>query len=88
LVENIYCNWSGGCGMGSLGKDTDISDITYRNIYTWNSNNMMFIKSNGGSGSASNLLFENFIGKRILPEKQLMNEESLTLWLTFLVRPR
>jgi hypothetical protein len=74
--------------MGSLGKDTDISDITYRNIYTWNSNNMMFIKSNGGSGSASNLLFENFIGKRILPEKQLMNEESLTLWLTFLVRPR
>ncbi|KAF7595666.1 hypothetical protein BBP40_005110 [Aspergillus hancockii] len=62
LVENIYCNWSGGCGMGSLGKDTDISDITYRNIYTWNSNNMMFIKSNGGSGSASNLLFENFIG--------------------------
>ncbi|KAE8154496.1 pectin lyase fold/virulence factor [Aspergillus avenaceus] len=62
LVENIYCNWSGGCGMGSLGLDTDISDITYRNIYTWNSNNMMFIKSNGGSGSASNLLFENFIG--------------------------
>ncbi|KAE8376919.1 pectin lyase fold/virulence factor [Aspergillus bertholletiae] len=62
LVENIYCNWSGGCGMGSLGKDTDISDITYRNIYTWNSNNMMFIKSNGGSGSATNLLFENFIG--------------------------
>lgn len=22
LVENIYCNWSGGCGMGSLGTDT------------------------------------------------------------------
>lgn len=21
-VENIYCNWSGGCGMGSLGNDT------------------------------------------------------------------
>ncbi|KAF5861748.1 hypothetical protein ETB97_012625 [Aspergillus alliaceus] len=62
LIENIYCNRSGGCGMGSLGKDTDISDITYRNIYTWNSNNMMFIKSNGGSGSAKNLLFENFIG--------------------------
>jgi rhamnogalacturonan hydrolase len=21
-VENIYCNWSGGCGMGSLGNGT------------------------------------------------------------------
>jgi rhamnogalacturonan hydrolase len=22
LVENIYCNWSGGCAMGSLGANT------------------------------------------------------------------
>jgi rhamnogalacturonan hydrolase len=22
LVENIYCNWSGGCSMGSLSTDT------------------------------------------------------------------
>lgn len=22
LVENVYCNWSGGCGMGSLGTNT------------------------------------------------------------------
>jgi len=22
LVEDIYCNWSGGCAMGSLGTDT------------------------------------------------------------------
>ncbi|KAF7158324.1 hypothetical protein CNMCM5623_003093 [Aspergillus felis] len=62
LVENIYCNLSGGCGMGSLGADTDISDITYKNIYTWKSNNMMLIKSNGGSGTVSNVVFENFIG--------------------------
>ena len=38
LVENIYCNWSGGCAMGSLGTDTDISDITYLNVYTVASN--------------------------------------------------
>lgn len=38
LVENIYCNWSGGSAMGSLAEDTDISDITYSNIYTWKSN--------------------------------------------------
>ncbi|EDP51794.1 hypothetical protein KXX16_004476 [Aspergillus fumigatus] len=62
LVENIYCNLSGGCAMGSLGADTDISDITYKNIYTWNSNQMMMIKSNGGSGTVSNVVFENFIG--------------------------
>jgi rhamnogalacturonan hydrolase len=63
-VENIYCNLSGGCGMGSFGEDTDISDITYKNIYTWNSNQMMMIKGNGGSGTVSNVVLENFIGKQ------------------------
>ncbi|KAG0153518.1 hypothetical protein PDIDSM_2171 [Penicillium digitatum] len=62
LVENIYCNWSGGCAMGSLGSGVDISDITYRNIYTWKSNQMYMIKSNGGSGNVENLVLENFIG--------------------------
>ncbi|KAK3702471.1 hypothetical protein LTR37_014833 [Vermiconidia calcicola] len=64
LVENIYCNWSGGCAIGSLGENTDITDITYRNIYTWMSNQMMMIKSNGGSGTVSNVVMENFIGHR------------------------
>lgn len=41
---------------------TDVSDILYRNIYTHGSNQMMMIKSNGGSGTAKNLAFENFIG--------------------------
>jgi rhamnogalacturonan hydrolase len=62
LIESIYCNWSGGCAMGSLAADTDISDVTYRNIYTWSSNQMFMVKSNGGSGTVSNLLLENFIG--------------------------
>ena len=62
LVENIYCNWSGGCGMGSLGADTAISKIQYKNIYTWKSNQMMMIKSNGGSGYVEDVVFENFIG--------------------------
>ncbi|EIT81246.1 RGase E [Aspergillus flavus] len=61
-IENIYCNWSGGCAMGSLGSGTNVSNIVYRNIYTWNSNQMYMIKSNGGDGEVSNLLFENFIG--------------------------
>ncbi|GKZ80866.1 hypothetical protein AnigIFM56816_005375 [Aspergillus niger] len=62
LVESIYCNWSGGCAMGSLGADTDITDILYRNVYTWSSNQMYMIKSNGGSGTVNNTLLENFIG--------------------------
>lgn len=62
LAENIYCNWSGGCAFGSLAGGTNISDIIYRNVYTVHSNQMMMVKSNGGSGTVSNVMFENFIG--------------------------
>ncbi|PSK36693.1 hypothetical protein B9Z65_1876 [Elsinoe australis] len=62
LVENIYCNWSGGSAFGSLGADVAISQVVYRNVYTTNSNQMMMIKSNGGSGTVSDCAFENFIG--------------------------
>ena len=62
LVENIHCNSSGGCAIGSLGANTAISTITYRNIYTWSSNQMLMIKSNGGSGYLEAARFENFIG--------------------------
>ncbi|KAF2096290.1 pectin lyase-like protein [Rhizodiscina lignyota] len=62
LIENIYCNLSGGCAFGSLGADVDISDIIYRNVYTWGSNQMLMIKSNGGSGTMKDVVLENFIG--------------------------
>ncbi|KAL1989080.1 hypothetical protein VTN96DRAFT_5843 [Rasamsonia emersonii] len=62
LVQNIYCNRSGGCAIGSLGAGVNVSDIMYTNVYTWASNQMMMIKSNGGSGTLSNVVFENFIG--------------------------
>ena len=62
LIENIYCNSSGGCAMGSLGVNTAISQVHYRNVYTWKSNQMMMIKSNGGSGYVEDVIFENFIG--------------------------
>jgi rhamnogalacturonan hydrolase len=62
LVENIYCNWSGGCAMGSLGTGTAISNIKYNNVYTWQSNQMYMIKSNGGSGYIKDCTFTNFIG--------------------------
>ncbi|KAF2705800.1 glycoside hydrolase family 28 protein [Pleomassaria siparia CBS 279.74] len=62
LIENIYCNSSGGCALGSLGADTAISQVHYKNVYTWSSNQMMMIKSNGGSGYVEDVVFENFIG--------------------------
>ncbi|KAG2217929.1 hypothetical protein INT45_012592 [Circinella minor] len=62
LIENIYCSWSGDSAFGSLAGGTNISDITYRNVYTTRSNQMMMIKSNGGDGKVSNVLLENFIG--------------------------
>lgn len=64
--------------MGSLGTDTDISDIVYRNVYTWKSNQMYMIKSNGGSGTVSNLVLENFIGM-FLPR---CSREMLTVQAT------
>jgi rhamnogalacturonan hydrolase len=62
LIENIYCNYSGGCAMGSLGANTAISSVVYKNIYTWKSSQMMMVKSNGGSGYVEDVVFENFIG--------------------------
>jgi rhamnogalacturonan hydrolase len=62
LIEQIYCNWSGGCAIGSLSTGTAISNVVYRKVYTTNSNQMMMIKSNGGSGYVQNCVFQDFIG--------------------------
>jgi rhamnogalacturonan hydrolase len=48
--------------MGSLGSGTAISNIEYNNIYTWQSNQMYMIKSNGGDGYIKDCSFNNFIG--------------------------
>ncbi|KAK5651605.1 hypothetical protein OQA88_11878 [Cercophora sp. LCS_1] len=62
LVESIFCNWSGGSAIGSLGANTSVTQVTYQNIYTQNSNQMLMIKSNGGSGSLDHSIFRNFTG--------------------------
>ncbi|EFX03038.1 rhamnogalacturonase a [Grosmannia clavigera kw1407] len=62
LVERVFCNWSGGCAIGSLGASTDIHDIVYNHVYSQNCNQMMMIKSNGGSGELYNAQFNNFMG--------------------------
>ncbi|OCK79736.1 glycoside hydrolase family 28 protein [Lepidopterella palustris CBS 459.81] len=56
--------WPCGCALGSLGACPDIPYVTYKNVYTWPSNQMMMIKSTGGSVTVSNVMFENFVGHR------------------------
>lgn len=63
LVERIWCNQSGGSAIGSLGADTAIENILYRNVYTNGGNQIFMIKSNGGSGYLRNVLLENFIAR-------------------------
>ncbi|TDL15361.1 rhamnogalacturonase [Rickenella mellea] len=61
LIERIWCNQSGGSAMGSLSTGINIKNIVYRNIYTNGGNQAYMIKSNGGSGTVQNVLFQNFI---------------------------
>lgn len=46
----------------ALKHPTAVRDILYRNIYTHNSNQMFMIKSNGGSGTVTNVVLANFTG--------------------------
>ncbi|KAI0759248.1 rhamnogalacturonase [Trametes elegans] len=61
LVEQIWCNQSGGSAIGSLSDGTAIEDVVYKNIYTNGGNQAFMIKSNLGSGYVRNVLFQNFI---------------------------
>ncbi|KZP14838.1 glycoside hydrolase family 28 protein [Athelia psychrophila] len=60
LIENIWCNQSGGSAIGSLAAGTAIENIVYKNIYTNGGNQIFMIKSNGGDGYVKNVLLENF----------------------------
>ena len=60
LIEDIYCNISGGCSIGSLGLDTEISDVYYHQIYC-NQADPSFLKTNGGSGTVKNMMWNEVI---------------------------
>ena len=62
LIKSIYCNCSGGCAIGSLGVDTDIHDIEYNHIYTQESNQMLMVNSNAGSGFVYSCSFNKLHG--------------------------
>ncbi|KAI0259155.1 rhamnogalacturonan-hydrolase [Gloeopeniophorella convolvens] len=63
MVERIWCNQSGGSAFGSLGTGVDIANVVYQNIYTNGGNQAMMFKSNGGNGTVSNVLLQNFISR-------------------------
>ncbi|EED79070.1 rhamnogalacturonase-like protein [Postia placenta Mad-698-R] len=63
LVERIWCNQSGGSAMGSLGANTSIANILYQNVYTVGGNQAYMIKSNGGSGTVKDVVFQDFISR-------------------------
>lgn len=60
LIENIYCNLSGGTAIGSLGTSTNVSNIHYRNLYM-NTADACYIKTNNGNGTVSNIIWEGVI---------------------------
>ncbi|KAN0099920.1 glycoside hydrolase family 28 protein [Hyaloscypha variabilis] len=60
LIEDVYCNISGGCSIGSLGLDTDISNVYYHQIYC-NQADPAFLKTNGGSGTVMNMMWNEVI---------------------------
>lgn len=73
LIEEAYCNHSGGMSIGSLTADIDdasdaaaVSNITMRNVYATQCTEMLMIKTypggNGAEGYVKDSLFENFFG--------------------------
>lgn len=60
LIESIYCNISGGTAIGSLGTGTDISDVTYRNLYM-NQADPCYLKTNGGDGTVTGISWDSVI---------------------------
>lgn len=63
LVEQIWCNQSGGSAIGSLGVGTAIENILYQYVYTNGGNQIFMVKSNGGSGYTKNVVLENFLSR-------------------------
>lgn len=60
LIENIYCNLSGGTAIGSLLHSTDIHDIYYKHLYL-NRADACYLKTNNGNGTVKNVVWDTVI---------------------------
>ncbi|GMG21110.1 unnamed protein product [Ambrosiozyma monospora] len=62
-ISNIYCSSSGGVSIGSLQSGANVTNIKISDVYNYNTNSLMFIKTKpGGSGFVKNCEFSNFYG--------------------------
>ncbi|CCL98195.1 uncharacterized protein FIBRA_00189 [Fibroporia radiculosa] len=52
-----------GSAMGSLAINTSIENILYQYVYTVGGNQAYMIKGNGGSGTVTNVIFQNFLSR-------------------------
>jgi rhamnogalacturonan hydrolase len=58
-VERVFCDTSCGTAIGSINEGTNITDITYRNIYYFETDGAGFIKAGyGGTGILNNVLYD------------------------------
>jgi rhamnogalacturonan hydrolase len=48
-----------------MRSELNMHQVLYRNVYTNGGNQAVMIKSNGGSGSVKNVLFQNFISRGV-----------------------
>lgn len=70
LIENAYCNHSGGMSIGSLTADITsasqaaaVENVTMRNVYSYQSTQMLMIKTfPGGSGAEGYVRDSTFEG--------------------------
>ncbi|KAI9363482.1 pectin lyase fold/virulence factor [Zopfochytrium polystomum] len=63
LIEDIFCNQSGGMSMGSYNQSTAVANVHMRNIVSYYSTQFLMIKTYpNGNGYVKNCTFENFSG--------------------------
>ncbi|KXS15208.1 glycoside hydrolase family 28 protein [Gonapodya prolifera JEL478] len=61
LIEDVFCNQSGGKSMGSFKEGTAVENVHMRNIYSHFSAQFLMIKTHpNGNGFVRNCRFENF----------------------------
>ncbi|KXS12639.1 glycoside hydrolase family 28 protein [Gonapodya prolifera JEL478] len=63
LIEDVFCNQSGGMSMGSFNGSTAVENVYMRNIVSYYSTQFLMIKTYpNGNGYVRNCRFENFRG--------------------------
>jgi rhamnogalacturonan hydrolase len=60
LIESIYCNYSGGMAIGSLGLGTAVENVEYNHLYMHEADGC-FVKTHNGDGYVKTVSWTNVI---------------------------